>query len=409
MDSTAAPQLPPNAFEDKRATVIGVVVFCLLFATTMVGLRVWTRKKIINQLGWDDYACVAGLITTWASGISIAHMTEYGLGRHIYVMNPANIPLYLRDFYFSIVFYCAALLFIKLAFLFQYYRVLAVQHMRNVYIAAIVIVGGWALSQLLVGIFICTPVHGFWDSTAGAKCIPNIPQWYINAAGNIITDVAVFALPLPAIWKLNLVKGQKIILLGIFCLGFFTVIISIIRIKYLKLFEDFPWENVTSSLWSVGELTSAITCACLPTLRPFVAHYFPGLKSIIGRTTNKASIGGQSGEGYIRSRRKDAESGHQLSEAKRNLSTDGSQVELASSDRSPNTAAHPYQANYNRQTSDDAASLASNTSDLGLSARQPGVGVRTSIRPAQPEQVYEKSSYHGVQVSRELHQVSSPR
>lgn len=112
------------------------------------------------------------------------------------------------------------MLFIKLAFLLQYYRVLAVQRMHIVYLVAIFIVGGWSLSQLLVGIFICTPIRGFWDSTANAKCIPNIPQWYINAAGNIITDVAVFTLPLPAIWKLNLVKGQKMILLGIFSLGF---------------------------------------------------------------------------------------------------------------------------------------------------------------------------------------------
>jgi len=109
---------------------------------------------------------------------------------------------------------------IKLSFLFGYYRVLAVQHMRIVYIVAIVIVGGWSLSQVLVGIFICTPVHGFWDKTIAAKCIPNIPQWYINAAGNIITDVAVFLLPLPAIWRLTLAKQQKILLLGIFCLGF---------------------------------------------------------------------------------------------------------------------------------------------------------------------------------------------
>lgn len=61
-----------------------------------------------------------------------------------------------------------------------------------------------------------------------------------------------------------------------------TVIISMIRIRYLQLYEDFPWENVTSSLWSVGELTSAITCACLPTLRPFLVTYFPRLASAIG-------------------------------------------------------------------------------------------------------------------------------
>jgi len=116
MSSTPeAPQLPLGAYDDRSRTVIGVVVFCLLFSTTMVGLRVWTRWKVINQMGYDDYFCILALVSipsprlhvglnvltrrkiaTYASGISIAHMTVYGLGKHVWVMNPANIPLYLR-------------------------------------------------------------------------------------------------------------------------------------------------------------------------------------------------------------------------------------------------------------------------------------------------------------------------
>ncbi|KAK3936507.1 hypothetical protein QBC46DRAFT_232453, partial [Diplogelasinospora grovesii] len=283
MSSAAAPQLPPDAYEDRSATVIGVVAFCLFFATSMVGARIYTRACLIHQLGIDDYFCVFSLFVVYGCGIAIAHMTYYGLGKHIYVMDPEDIPLYLRDFYVSIVFYTSSLMVIKLTFLFQYYRVLAVQNMRNIYIAAIIIVGAWGLSQALIGIFICTPISGFWDSTIKATCIPDLPQWYINAAGNIITDIAVFVLPLPAIWNLNLARPQKLLLLGIFSLGFFTVVISMIRIRFLKLFEDFPWENVEPSCWSMGELTSAITCACLPTLRPFVSRYFPGLGSLIGR------------------------------------------------------------------------------------------------------------------------------
>jgi hypothetical protein len=33
---------------------------------------------------------------TYGSGVAVCHMTEYGLGRHIYVMDVQNIPLYLR-------------------------------------------------------------------------------------------------------------------------------------------------------------------------------------------------------------------------------------------------------------------------------------------------------------------------
>lgn len=32
----------------------------------------------------------------YGTGIAVGHMTKYGLGRHIYVMELENIPLYLR-------------------------------------------------------------------------------------------------------------------------------------------------------------------------------------------------------------------------------------------------------------------------------------------------------------------------
>lgn len=58
-----AAALPPNAYEDQRPTVIGSVVFCLLWSTGMVGLRLWTRGVVIKQLGVDDYMCLAGLVS----------------------------------------------------------------------------------------------------------------------------------------------------------------------------------------------------------------------------------------------------------------------------------------------------------------------------------------------------------
>ncbi|KAK3987547.1 hypothetical protein QBC44DRAFT_372067, partial [Cladorrhinum sp. PSN332] len=54
-----SPQLlPPGALtDDKSGTVIGVVVFCLIWSTAMVGMRLWVRAGMIKQLGIDDYAC----------------------------------------------------------------------------------------------------------------------------------------------------------------------------------------------------------------------------------------------------------------------------------------------------------------------------------------------------------------
>ncbi|GKT44088.1 satratoxin biosynthesis SC1 cluster protein 4 [Colletotrichum spaethianum] len=243
--------IPPQVYaDDKRMTVIGSVVFCVLFATTMVALRAYTRTKIIRMYGVDDYLAVAALLSTVACGTTIALIT-----------------------------YNFAMLFIKLSFLCQYYRVMVVPRLRKIYAVALLVVGAWATSQLFISALQCMPVSGFWDQSVKAKCIPNQPQWYVNAAGNIITDVAVFALPIPIFWHLSLPRKQKILLIGIFSLGFFTVAISIVRVQFLNISADFTWTNVEASLWSLGEISSAVTCACLPTLRPLLTKMFPGLMS----------------------------------------------------------------------------------------------------------------------------------
>lgn len=294
-------QLPPGSYDSRVSTTIGVTVSTLSVASIAVVLRTYTRGWIIHQMGIDDYFAIFSLLFAYGTGITILCMIQFGLGTHVWMLEnpPRDIMLYLRAFYISIVLYCSGLFAIKMTFLFQYYRVFAVQSLRTVFIVVMVLVGGWSSSQVLLSIFVCTPIDGFWDSTVQAKCIPNFPPWYINAAGNILTDVAILALPFPLLGRLNLPRPQKLVLFGIFSLGFFTVAISVLRIKYLKLFEDFTWENVESASWSIAELCSGIICTCLPTLRPFVKRHF----RYMGSTADHSSRG-------YRNQESGAEAGH---------------------------------------------------------------------------------------------------
>jgi hypothetical protein len=209
-------------------------------------------------------------------------------------------PLFLQTFWVTLLLYHAGLCAAKMTFLLQYYRIFALQRMRVVYIIAIIVVGAWSFAQVLIALLICRPIQGLWDKTIAADCMPNAPQIYVNAGGNIVTDVAIFLLPLPAIKHLSLQKRQKFMLLGIFSLGFFTVAISVIRIKFLDIGGDVTWQHVESSGWSIGELASALTCSSLPTLRPFISKYFPSLgltSSATGSTTSYLpnTIGGSGG------------------------------------------------------------------------------------------------------------------
>jgi hypothetical protein len=168
----------------------------------------------------------------------MCHMTTTGLGYHIWTLSDEEKKSYYRVraqlaspdpkvqvadpksqvFYVSIVFYYAGLGAVKMSILLQYLRVFAIK-MRTVTVVTMAIIGMWSTALVFVSIFTCSPVEGFWDRSLNAKCIPNLPQWYINAAGNIVTDIVIFMLPIPVLWKLQLPKSQRLSLIAIFGLG----------------------------------------------------------------------------------------------------------------------------------------------------------------------------------------------
>ncbi|KAK5655401.1 hypothetical protein OQA88_5671 [Cercophora sp. LCS_1] len=306
---SASPEpLDPALYESRAHIPIAVVTTVLTLATAAVGLRTYARTVLIHQFGWDDAVAIAALVLAVGSGIMVASNTLYGAGRHIQVVDPTLLWKYFRTFYISIVLYNGSLTAIKISFLLQYYRIFSTAKMRRIITWASAFVGLWSVSQLLVTIFTCTPIDKFWSPELPGTCIPNLPFWYINAAGNILTDVTVFLVPLPALGSLNLRKAQKIILLGIFSLGFFTCAISIIRIQYLRLSPDVTWDNVESSCWSISELCSGIICCCLPTLRPLLVKFVPSMGSTnrSGANYKKQSYGrdgvsGNSSSGRMKS------------------------------------------------------------------------------------------------------------
>ncbi|CVK99311.1 uncharacterized protein FPRO_03875 [Fusarium proliferatum ET1] len=184
-----------------------------------------------------------------------------------------------KVFYVSIILYLVSLGAIKTTLLCQYYRAFATNKMRTVLLVAMVLVSTWSISQIFLNIFICTPVAAFWDPAIQGKCVPKHPMWYITAAGNIATDIIIIAIPLPVVMKLKLARRQRFVLLAVFCVGFLTCAISVVRIFYLDGLKDISWENVDVACWSFAELCCGLLCACVPTLRPLFSRYFPTMSS----------------------------------------------------------------------------------------------------------------------------------
>ncbi len=126
----------------------------------------------------------------------------------------------MQAFYSSIVVYNVAVCLVKISVLLQYRRIFAGPVMQRLTLIALVFMTLWAVTLAFLLTLTCMPVAKFWDSSIEGRCLDNLTIWYIMASVNLITDFGIFSMPLPVIKKLQLPKRQKILLMGVFGLGF---------------------------------------------------------------------------------------------------------------------------------------------------------------------------------------------
>ncbi|KAI6367518.1 hypothetical protein MCOR25_004883 [Pyricularia grisea] len=276
--------------ESRVANIYASVITSLTAVTVVVLARIYTRAFILKSFGLDDWAALISLLFTLACGIIVGVNAKYGCGKHIWTVSNADLQQFYINFYFSIVLYNVSILFTKTSFLLQYYRVLATtRSMKRLYLAFLVLVVSTCIAFLFVAMFACTPISDFWSFSEKRNCLPNFTIYYAQAGANIGTDVIIIALPLPALWKLRINHAQKLGLLGIFSLGFFGTIISILRLTFLTDSPDVTWNNAVSSSWSTAEISIGLMCASLPSIRPLVGKILPRLASTFGKSTSPSS------------------------------------------------------------------------------------------------------------------------
>ncbi len=76
----------------------------------------------------------------------------------------------------------------------------------------------------------------------------------MNAGINIVSDIAVAALPLPMLKQLRIQRRPKIALMVVFGLGGFTCIVSILRLESIYAashsLKDTSYNSSLAALWS---------------------------------------------------------------------------------------------------------------------------------------------------------------
>lgn len=109
----------------------------------------------------------------------------------------------------------------KAAFLFLYYRIFGVNvwFRRALYFLAFLLVA-FLIACPIVAVAGCHPVSYYWNKNQQGSCINEVEFYRGNGIANVILDFIIFCLPVPMTLRLNTTVRQKLIISGIFILGF---------------------------------------------------------------------------------------------------------------------------------------------------------------------------------------------
>ncbi|KKY30630.1 putative integral membrane protein [Diaporthe ampelina] len=217
----------------------------------------------------------------WLTAFTEGH---YGTGRHWWLASSDELMNQLKALFAAIHLYIWALCCVKISLLLQYRRIFVATWLQRMSIIIICFSVSWNVAQSILVSFACSPASAFIPSLA-PHCLDSLTIWYIAAGINITTDFIVFLLPIPLVNSLQLPIRQRVLLIMVFCLGFFTCIISIVRATKLEAVVkagDPSYYGAPGAIWSMVELNCAVLCACLPTVRQLIGSWIPclGLRTV---------------------------------------------------------------------------------------------------------------------------------
>lgn len=292
--------------ETQAPTLYGLTISFFTISTVSVVLRMYTRKKLLRFVGTDDIAIiVAQILSLGVTATTIYQTAKGGLGRHVETLTGAEIREGYKGLMSNVLVYNAAQIFTKVSFLIQYRRLFPSDTIQAICKYGLFFLGIWGFAQVFITAFACDPLTQLNPALKG-HCITTKIVFTLNGSMNIATDFAIFAIPIWPVVQLHMPLRRKLNLLGVFCLGFFACVVSIVRLIQVTDSASQPdgsWANAKTAYWSAIELNVGVLCACLPTLRPLLKKYVPFL---LGSSTG-ATTADTHKLAYLSSRRKTME------------------------------------------------------------------------------------------------------
>lgn len=143
-----------------------------------------------------------------------------GVGRHIVAVPPKEIIVWLKLQFVLTFANPGAVNLPRLGIIALYLRIFKVSKYRwaAYAVGSIIILNGIVIQ--ITQLAMCIPIQYNWNKKIpGGHCIDQEQFFRWATIPNIVTDLALFLLPMPVVWGLQMSAPRKIGVIITFCLG----------------------------------------------------------------------------------------------------------------------------------------------------------------------------------------------
>ncbi|OTA93981.1 hypothetical protein M434DRAFT_282681 [Hypoxylon sp. CO27-5] len=285
--SEEAAQTPPVGIvvtESNMNPILQMTTWLLLALTSlMLCFRFLTKffLKTNQRFGWEEMLITAAFLA--GLGESVTFLIPQGeiFGKTRSDISDDQLRTGLKVQYVGELLYIFALGLAKLSVctgLTTLSPETGHRRLTGVFVAAVLI---WSLVAFIGSAFQCGN-HGPWEENEpGVKCLDKHAFLEYVAITNILTDVALIALPTAVIYPLKMSVRTRITVLSFFSVRILAIVATICQLVYLpRLFEDdYTLRGFPYYLSMQFVQFSSISAACAAYFWPFLRSVRSGLIS----------------------------------------------------------------------------------------------------------------------------------
>ncbi|KAN0116805.1 hypothetical protein V8E51_002782 [Hyaloscypha variabilis] len=280
------------ALQDNQPLDIWVTVLLLVVPMIALAARVYVR--LTNKtFGADDALMAAGAFFYVFQCTTVIGGAVAGIGlQNEHITGHAQYVAAGRWFYFNILAYSTAAVFVRLSILVTLLRLFdSTRYKYSIYVAMATIIAV-AFQGIIFLLVQCKPISWYWDKTGSGSCVSSAAIRGNTIATNFMaaaTDVYSAVLPIILLWNVQMNLRSKFLVCIMLSLGAFlphsaavTIVVRLPAIVNLQDHEDSLYSVSVSILWGTAETGIGITAASLSTLRPL-------FRSWIGTSHDKSN------------------------------------------------------------------------------------------------------------------------